>query len=100
MMKEYFLPPKIFDEILAYAKKENLPELEKLVNKHDNGTIFVDPWEVEMLLNVAKLWRLEASLKYPFWDSDHPKYDPDQEDLFMDEQEEKWAKIAMTFPEA
>ena len=49
MMKEYFLPPKVFDEILAYAKKENLHELEKLVNKHDNGTIFVDPWEIEML---------------------------------------------------
>lgn len=98
-MKEYFLPPKVFDEILAYAKKENFSELEKLVGKHDNGTIFVEPWEVEMLLNVAKLWRLEALLKYPFGDSDHPKYDPCQEDSFMDEQEEKWGKIAMTFPD-
>ena len=98
-MKEYFLPPKVFDEILAYAKKGNFSELEKLVGKHDKGTIFVEPWEVEMLLNVAKLWRLEALLKYPFWDSDHPKYEPCQEDLFMDEQEEKWIKIAMRFPD-
>lgn len=99
-MKEYFLPPQIFDEILAYAKKESLQELEKLVSKHKNGVILVDPWEVEMLLNVAKLWRLEAMIKYPFWDCDHPKYNPSHEDLFMDEQEEKWGKIAMTFPEA
>jgi hypothetical protein len=39
-------------------------------------------------------------IKYPFWDCDHPKYNPSHEDLFMDEQEEKWGKIAMTFPEA
>ena len=97
-MEEYFLPPKIFNELLSYAKKEKLIELEKIVNKHENGTILVEQWEVEILLNVAKLWRLQAILKYPFWDSDHPKFDPAHEDLFMDEQEDKWDKIAMTFP--
>lgn len=97
-MKEYFLPPKIFNELLSYAKKEKLIELEKIVNKHDNGTILIEPWEVEILMNVAKLWRLQAILKYPFWDSEHPKFDPVHEDLFMDEQEDKWGKIAMTFP--
>ncbi|TMO02450.1 hypothetical protein [Pseudoalteromonas sp. S558] len=97
-MKEYFLPPKIFNELLSYAKKEKLIELEKIINKHNNGTILVEPWEVEILLNVAKLWRLQAILKYPFWDSEHPKFDPAHEDLFMDEQKDKWGKIAMTFP--
>ncbi|MBE0377571.1 hypothetical protein [Pseudoalteromonas prydzensis] len=97
-MKEYFLPPKIFNELLSFAKKTELVELEKIVNKHDNGTILVDRWEVDMLLNVAKLWRLQAELKYPFWDCEHPNYDPIHEDCFMDEQEEKWGKIAMTFP--
>lgn len=97
-MKEYFLPPEFFNEILLFAKKENFSELEKIVNKHDKGTILVEPWEIEILLNVAKLWRLQASLKYPYWDSEHPKYDPEHEDSFMDEQEDKWGKIAMTFP--
>jgi len=97
-MKEYFLPPEFFNEILSFAKTEQLVELENIVNKHENGTILVDVWEVEMLINVAKFWRLQASLKYPYWDCDHPKYNPEHEELFMDEQEEKWGKIAMTFP--
>ena len=99
-MKEFFLPPVFFDEILLYARKQHLVELEKIVSRHDNGVIFVEPWEIELLLNLAKLWRLEASLKYPFWDSDHPNYDPEHEDQFMDEQETKWGKIAMTFSSA
>ena len=82
------------------VNQSDLVELEKIASRHDNGVIFVEPWEIELLLNLAKLWRLEASLKYPFWDSDHPNYDPEHEDQFMDEQETKWGKIAMTFSSA
>lgn len=97
-MSEYFLPPMIFDEIAEYAKVNHLDELLKITQKHNDGEISLARWEVDMLLNVAKVWQLNAELKYPFWDSEHPNYDPAHEDAFMDEQEDKWAKIAMTLP--
>ncbi len=99
-MKEYFLPVPFCEEILAYSKKEKLTELEQIISKHNNGTLNLEEWETAILLNVAKVWRLEAELKYPFWNDEHPLYNPEHEDKFMDAQEEHWGKIAMTFPEA
>ncbi len=96
-MKEYFLPPVFFDEIRSFAEKNNFVELEKIVDKNTDGSIFLEHWEAQMLVNLAKLWHLQALLKYPFWDADHPNYDPDHEEKFMEEQEERWGKISMTF---
>ncbi|GAA3927124.1 hypothetical protein [Litoribacillus peritrichatus] len=99
MTKEYFLPPAFFNEIEVFAKKEGLIEVLNVTNKHTNGTIFLEPWECKILLNIAKFWRLKAELNFPFWDAEHPHYNPEHEEAFFDAQEETWGKIAMTFPE-
>ena len=100
MTTEYFLPPPFFQEIEAFALKENLPEVLKITKKHQSGTIFLEPWETKILLNVAKVWRLQSELKFPYWDPEHPNYNPEHEEAFFDAQEEHWGKIAMTFPES
>ena len=50
-----------------------------------------------MLLKVAQLWKLQAELRYPFWDEDHPNYNPDHEEGYFEEQEERFGKIGATF---
>ena len=97
-MREYYLPPEFFGEIKEFAEKEGLKEVLEIVSKHDNGAIKLEQWESALLLKVAKLWKLQAELKYPFWDADHPKYNSDHEEQFFDAQDEHWGKIAMTFP--
>lgn len=37
-----------------------------------------------MLIDVARIEMLDASLKYPFWNEDFPNYDPSHEEAFQD----------------
>ena len=97
MTKEYFLPPAFFDEIKEFAEKEGYKELLAIVDKQEQGNIVLEVWEADMLLKVAQLWKLQAEFRYPFWDEDHPNYNPDHEEGYFEEQEERFGKIGATF---
>ncbi|WP_020407535.1 GNAT family N-acetyltransferase [Hahella ganghwensis] len=97
MEKEYYIPPSCLDDIRSFAEKENLPDVIRIVSKHNNGEISLTPMEVNIVVDIAMLWRLQAELKYPYWDVNHPNYNPEHERKFLSEQEERWGKIAMTF---
>ena len=99
-MKDYKMPEDVFDMIKAFAEKEQLTEVLTILEKYDKGTISLDVWEVEIFLKIAELWRIKASLRYPFWEADHPKYSEEHAEKYYDAQEETWEEIHEIFPTA
>ncbi|OZG71561.1 hypothetical protein BTA51_19960 [Hahella sp. CCB-MM4] len=97
MEKQYYIPPSCLDDIRSFAEKENLPEVIKIVSRHNNGELTLDPSEVATVVDIAMLWQLQAELKYPYWDANQPNYNPEHEKKYLDEQEERWGKIVMSF---
>jgi len=51
--------------------------------------------EAQMIVDVARLEMLSASLKFPFWDDDSPRYDRFHDEAFQEVQMGFFEKVVM-----
>jgi len=69
------------------ANQRNYPVIKEILQRGSGEELVVNSLEeAQALVNVARLQMLDASLQYPFWDEDSPKYDRSHESAFQDVQ--------------
>ncbi|EIL93627.1 MULTISPECIES: hypothetical protein [Rhodanobacter] len=89
-------PSSIKAALKAVAIERDYPAaLDILGRGGDDQLILANHEEAQVLMNVARVEMLNASLKYPYWDEDAPRYDPAHEDAFQDVQMGLFEKVAM-----
>ena len=80
-------PASIKAELAALAAERQFPLAAEILARGGSDELqLADATEAQVIVDVARLAMLEASLKFPWWDEDAPRHDLAHEDGLHDVQ--------------
>lgn len=96
MNKSIAFPASLKTEIRRIADEQAYPLVAEIVARGNADELVIKSTdEAQAIVDVARRERLDAGLKYPFWDEESPRYDTRHEDAFQDIQMGFFEKVVM-----
>ena len=96
MNKSIAFPASLKTEIRRIAAEQDYPLVAEIVARGNADELVVDSREeAQAIVDVARRERLDARLKYPYWDEESPRYDTRHEEAFQDIQMGFFEKVVM-----
>jgi len=91
--REVLLPTEIVSKISEIVQNEGYAALREAFVENRTSPIFLSKEEAEALIMLAVIEKKKASLRYPYYDDEHPRYSEEHEQKFDEVQMGIYEKV-------